>query len=256
MLDQIVDDWETWVRSSAADRRRTRWGVREPGLADRSIDRLRSPRWSPETDALQAALVGLAQEGDGAALATLVVQLRPGLIHLIQAVGRRRGDPLDGVADEVVGEFAAVALGHSLARRPRRIAANLLLDTRQRLWLADGGRRRADRVTVAATEPVLAALTLADHPANGPESMLDTLDLVATVADAVEALPGTEHSRRLTAEVAYRAWILDQAASTIGDEVGLRPDAVRARLSRLRASVRRPDDAPAAPVGAVGVVAP
>ena len=248
MLDQIVDDWERWVRTAAADRHRTRWGRREPQLADSSIERLRSPRWSPGTDALQAALVGLAQEGDGAALATLVVQLRPGLIHLIHAVRRRREGAADGVVDEVVGEFTAVSLDHSLARRPRRIAANLLLDTRQRLWLADGGRRGAD----LATDPTSAALTPADHPAVGPESVVETLDLVAKVADALDGLPGTERSRRLTAEVAYRAWILDQATSTIGDEVGLRPDAVRARLSRLRTSVQRPDLVPAAAASAPG----
>ncbi len=175
---------------------------------------------------MQAALVELAQSGDHAAMLTLLNQLRPGLWCLARH-GRWavRDGPVPG-PDDVVAVACERVLLHPLDRRPRSIAANIVLDTRQRLC-----RSRRARVThplVACTAPAV----------DEPEVRSTDLDLLERLACALHATGADPRSRRLSAEVAYRAWILDESAPTIAASVGLRPDAVRARLSRIRAAVR------------------
>ncbi|MGI9616623.1 MAG: hypothetical protein ACR2QO_27140, partial [Acidimicrobiales bacterium] len=71
-----------------------------------------------------------------------------------------------------------------------------------------------------------------------PEVRVTDLDLLGRLTTAIERSTGDRRSKQLSAEIAYRAWILDEAAPSIASTVGLRPDAVRARLSRLRTAVR------------------
>jgi hypothetical protein len=76
------------------------------------------------------------------------------------------------------------------------------------------------------------------RPSDEPEVRTADLDLLDRLTDAIETSTTDLLSRRLSAEVAYRAWFLDEPAPVIAATVGLRPDAVRARLSRLRTAVR------------------
>lgn len=186
---------------------------------------------------MQAALVELAQSGDQDAVSTLLVQLRPGLHRLVgwMAVGFGRGHTNAELEDEVVGVFCEVVMQHPLGRRRRRIAANLLLDTRQRLWR--GGVREV-RIREAAGSAESISTDAAAWPA-WPDCLVGELDMVDALAEAISSLPGTEASRRLTGEVAYRAWILDEANTAIAADIGLHPDVVRTRLSRLRSHVGR-----------------
>jgi len=199
---------------------------------------------------MQAALVDLAQSGDQEALTTLVVQLRPGLLRLlrwVRASAIRTESPSD-TESEVLGTLTETVLDHSLQRRPRLIAANVLLDTRQKIWRAQGRAMRSrDAMARAAWSGVGGdggPIGHGERPELRPDLAVGAIDLVGDVAAALGTLPVTASSRRLTAEVAYRAWILDEPSGAIAAQVGLRPDAVRARLSRLRSAVRAGEGRP------------
>jgi len=193
---------------------------------------------------MQAALVAEAQRRDDEALATLIVQFRPGLVHLIAWAARNyRSGRWAEADDDVVATFGEVILHHRLDRRPRLIAANLLLDTRQKIWRAEGKESRSRQAVLtaaalAAPGPSAGLEAAGPSPEMQPDLVVEELTLIGQLANAIESLPGSPSSRRLTAEVAYRAWVLDEANSCIATEVGLAPDAVRARLSRLRSVVR------------------
>lgn len=182
---------------------------------------------------MQAALVGLAQRGDQAAMTTLIVQLRPGLLRLVRWVRTtyRRDEPAGDTVHDLLGLFAETVMRHPLERRPRLIAANLLLDTKQKIWRAETRARRLSAEVALDGDDRLVSHPDTDHVAA-------RLDIFGGMSAALGAMPGTAASRRLTAEVAFRAWILDEPSGDIAAEVGLRPAAVRARLSRLRAAVR------------------
>ncbi len=271
MYDDITRTWLRWVRSPRGGRTLRRWADDHPALAGWTADELVSPRCGDRADAMQAALVRLAQAGDQAATSTLIVQLRPGLTRVAWRAWHRRcagPRPFASMADtrdEVLSAFGETLAGHRLDRRPARIAANLVLDTHQRLWRAAG---RDDRAAAAAVAVSVAAAGRAVRagsgrggsrsgagaagsgpgyaggpepvagPAGSPDEVAGTLDLTTAVAAALHRLPGSEASRRLSAELAFRAWILDEPSALIARELGLGRKTVDTRLCRLRALVR------------------
>ena len=193
---------------------------------------------------MQAALVQLSQEGDHAAVSTLLTQLCPGLWHIVGR-WRKRRTGCDAVQPDDVAAIAyETIMVHPLERRPRAIAANIVLDTRQRLWRANGVTdRRSCWVFPNATTAGQPRMRRLDQQppcctVDQPEVRVTDLDLLGRLATAIERSTGDRQSQQLSAEIAYRAWILDEAAPSIANAVGLRPDAVRARLSRLRTAVR------------------
>lgn len=241
MYDDITRTWLRWVRSPRGGRTLRRWADDHPALAGWTPDELVSPRCGDRADAMQAALVRLAQAGDQAATSTLIVQLRPGLTRVAWRAWHRRcagPRPFASMADtrdEVLSAFGETLARHRLDRRPARIAANLVLDTHQRLWRAAG---RDDRAAAAAVAVSVAAAGRAVRAGSGPDEVAGTLDLTTAVAAAIHRLPGSEASRRLSAELAFRAWILDEPSALIARELGLGRKTVDTRLCRLRALVR------------------
>jgi hypothetical protein len=239
MFEEIVRDWEHWIGSPRGRRRLAAWAGDHPALACWSQPELGSPPASPRTDAMQAALVARAQGGDEDAVRTLIVQLRPGLACVVWRAQRRRlagAAPFGSLAEaqsEVLSAFGETLTRHRLDRRPERIAANLLLDTHQRLWRED---QREDRARLRPWAGPPAPEPLAASPI---EPVDGVLDLVAAVASALDQLTGTPGSRRLTAEAAYRAWILDEPSVLIARELGLERKALDTRLCRLRRAVRQ-----------------
>lgn len=183
-----------------------------------------APRSGIRTDAMQAALVELSQRGDAEAALTLLVQLRPGLTRLTGVAAAQRPLTPGDAVEEVRAVFFEVLAGHSLLRRPNRVAANLLLDTRQRL-------SRAAR-SAEGSFP-------ADRPADIPDvDALTEVLLYDMIRSVVSAMPGSVGSRTLTTDVAYRAWILGQPTTVIAAELGLGRPSVRSRLHRLRVAIR------------------
>ncbi|MEL7156658.1 MAG: hypothetical protein AAFN30_08675 [Actinomycetota bacterium] len=229
-MEQLVERWERWVRSVAGARTRRAWQQEAPALAGWQPHELRRPVGGARTDRMQAALVARAQGGDEAATLTLVVQFEPALRRLSAGRTTRTGSRAEAEAD-VIGTFVEVALGHDLTRRPARIAANLVWDTRQRLHRADR-RWRAVATDQARIEQASPCTPDADLGA-------DAVDLIVSLAEALDGLGGDVASRRLTRELAVRAWVLDETTVELAEGLGLAPSAVRARLCRLRSSVRQ-----------------
>lgn len=235
MFTDATQRWERWAATPRAKRQLTIWAENDEAFFGWTIDSLRSPRSGVTTDAMQAGLVRLAQGGDEAAAATLISQLRPGLSSIARwaASFDRRFTVVDEAASEVLSVFGEAVMRHRLDRRPTKIAANLLLDTRQRVWRAGGRQARIDSAAVTA------ARSAATGHRTNLEDVASQLELVASITTALNQLGGSSSSRRLTAELAFRAWFLEEPCAMIAQELGLGPSVVRTRLCRLRSDVRQ-----------------
>jgi hypothetical protein len=143
---RLETDWQHLVASPATARAMARWAGAAPVLAGWSgPEALRAAvhdRTHPDrADRIMAALVRLAAVdggGDLLAVRVLVHLLIPGAVRLARSLAPLFGVPHTReaamLAEAVV--FAELAIGirtYPWRRRPRRIAANLLLDCRQRL---------------------------------------------------------------------------------------------------------------------------
>lgn len=231
---------ETWRRQFAANN-----GSNTPGNPEQV-------RWSngdllalvsgPRTDRIQAFLVASAQSGDGDAVVTLTVQLRPGLLRLVQksalfqpfgnSIGSSIATPssryptsLTDAKAEVLSAFQLVLMGHHLERRPVKIAANLLLDTRQQL---SRDYRRATKICTVTTSSTKSA---SEQPVGDHAKFADELSVLRST---LAAMPGTTASRHLTSELAIRSWILEESNSSIAKQLSISNQVVNTRLHRLR----------------------
>jgi DNA-directed RNA polymerase specialized sigma24 family protein len=245
--DRLVDvvRWRRWYHSGRGASRMQRWSDQHRALAgwrqtatDRAqaipdqtsrceTVRFEAPLSSPETDAMQAALVSLTQAGDTDAAVALLVQLRPGLVRLVRQLTAARSWSTKDAVEEVRAVFFEVLVCHPLHRRPSRIAANLLLDTRQRLHR---GLRQPQGSLQSAPGPPLQ--TYHDIHAHSPVLAYET------IRAAAGRLPGSPASQRLTADLGFRAWVLGQPRSDIARELELGPASVRSRLHRFRSAIR------------------
>lgn len=237
MADLVdVEEWRRWLAGRRGRERWRRWARDRPPLRGWTTDELEAPRWSPRADRLQHELVALAQAGEGRAALTVLVQLRPGLLRLVRHVRAGTGLDRGDACDEVRSAFVETLYRHRLDRRPRRIAANLVLDTRQRL---DRGDRWRSRFDPSPPERLDGADPPPGRGGAVPGDPWAVVDARSALGRALERLPGTEASRRITAEAAFRAWFLDQPRTVIAEDLGLAPAAVTARLHRLRLALRR-----------------
>lgn len=249
--DRLVDlaRWRSWYRSPVGAAHVRRWAVDRPallgwepppagaGTAATGNASLEAPTASHRTDAMQAALVSLTGAGDQAAAVTLLVQLRPGLARLVRwlqvggSIGRREA------VDEVRSVFFEVLAGHCLERRPTSIAANLILDSRQRLT-RDRRPLHVVRAPLDVTAdigvPHVGVVDIGVADVDG----LTSIHLVDTMRAAADTLPGSPSSRRLTVDLGYRAWVLGQSRSGIAQELAIGAPGVRSRLHRFRSAIR------------------
>jgi DNA-directed RNA polymerase specialized sigma24 family protein len=198
-----------------------------------TVDDLAHPVGSQRTDAMQAALVAMAQQGNGDAATTLLVQLRPGLIRLARWVAVAADLAWPDAIDEVRAVFFETLYRHPLERRPHSIAANLLLDTRQRVIRSH--RRTSQRVGLAAVGPQPPSGS--EVGAAGDVDPISRLLVTQVLRAGLDQLPGSDESRALTATIAYRAWVLDQPRSDIARDLGINPEVVTSRLHRLKTNI-------------------
>ncbi len=235
---RLPDRWRAWGDSPAGGRTLADWQRHDPRLSGWSIDALTDPVSSPQTDAMQAALVALTQAGSAEAGLTLLVQLRPGLIRLARAARAWEWIMNHDVDDEVQATFLEVLFRHDLTRRPERIAANLLLDTRQKLWrrVPRAGPPTVGLTTVSGGDP--GAPDVAWSGSSSEPAWVEGVELWLHLRESVKGLGGTTASRQLTATMAYRAWIEDEPTTAIATDLGVAPQTVATRLYRLRRILR------------------
>lgn len=236
---RLPDSWLSWAESPRGGRVLARWVAGDGRLSGWRPAELANPTSGPRTDVMQATLVSLAQQGSAEAGITLLVQLRPGLVRLARSACGWEWIPNHDVSDEVQATFFEVLYRHDLERRPNRIAANLLLDTRQKLW------RRVPRsgpptVSLATSASVGLGLDWSEAVAarSGEPPWVANIELWLHLQDGVNGLPGSDASKRLTATMAYRAWIEDESTSAIAADLGVAPQTVATRLYRLRRILR------------------
>ncbi len=146
-VDNLLSDWRQELTSPLLRARFRVWRDAEPALA-RFLDAaavvrfLRGPGARAEKDAVLCALLAWARREPIGARVVLEA-IRPGLLNLAVRLTRDAREP-EATATTI---FAAVWEGirrYPLERRPRRVAANLLLDT-LKVTLRELGRESAWR---------------------------------------------------------------------------------------------------------------
>lgn len=135
-LNQLTKtDWQHYLHSTRLRTCFESWRVKEPALArfldPVSLVRFMRTRGSPaEKDAILAALLVWAKDDPTGALLVLEV-MRPGLLRLSSRLLRDSREREELQAILLLALWEGIRR-YPLARRPRRIAANLLLDAMHR----------------------------------------------------------------------------------------------------------------------------
>jgi hypothetical protein len=156
LVRRMEAEWQALVASRIATASLTRWALSYPalaGYADLAAVRAATEDRTDKarSDAILAALVRLAARdgGDDATATRVLLQLLlSGAVRLVQRITAVTGDPVEAEAD-VLAELTALIRTYPWRRRPRRIAANLLLDCQQHLSRA--ARRGRGDVPVGLT---------------------------------------------------------------------------------------------------------
>ncbi len=180
LLDQLDHEWETHIGHDRAVAARLPEVGALTGCG--TLDEAR--RWTlaapaEAADRVLVALVARAVEGDGLAARALLGWLTPGIRALVRRWAAS-GDRAEVEAAAVASVYERI-VAYPLARRPRKIAANILLDAAKPL-------RRA----AAADAPVVPAEieVVAVESGSAPgEELLDTVAvaLAAGIVDVDDA---------------------------------------------------------------------
>lgn len=224
---RMVERWHSWARSPNGRRTITGWAT-EMDLGPTPISTLSDPvqrcGFVPGNH-IQAHLVALAQSGSSCATATLMVQLRPGLVRLAGTAASWPWSTSDSqeARGDVQAAFLEVLYGLDLQRRRKRVAANLINDTRQRLWRASPVGWSTGRSL--QIEPAPGAHT-------GDEARTDV------VVDLGRVLRLIERHRPETSRMVYLAWIEERPVAEVAGRLGVSPATVANRLYRLRNQLR------------------
>ena len=159
-LDQLDDEW-TALSRSLTGRRAVVAGAADPALGnfmdlDAVVERIQRRGEPEDSDRILLALLRRA-DSDNVAARTVLQALMPGLKALM-ATYRWSGSRED-VATAVI-EAAFERIRHyPCQRRPARVAANLLHDTRQTLWRDTCRERRLDIPSQPLREGIRERLT-------------------------------------------------------------------------------------------------
>lgn len=241
----MEQDWFRWIHSPDGRRTRLRWNQHREMAGCDPIHLADPVRQCGHTvgNQIQYRLAALAQDGCVRATATMIVQLRPGLIRVANASCRwpwRHATTPDEARSEVLATFLEVLLTTDLQRRGRRVAANLVNDTRQRLWRTSpaGWKPSTTRRPAAAGLPDShhdrAQVTIVGSAATAIDEQADSdavLDLTRVLRHTAVDAPDTAH-------MAYLAWFEERSVADIGARLGFPPSVVANRLYRLRRRLR------------------
>jgi hypothetical protein len=226
LLDRLQDEWQYLARSPRAAQTLAGWSC-DPALDGFSdLEEMVAAihrRGRPEaSDRILLALLRRAAVDNLAAL-TVLQALMPGLKSLMSAY-RLTGEP-EEVATAVVEAAFERIRRYPCDRRPARVAANLLHDTRQTLW-RDGRREHSVRLaTEPLTDPVM------NTPATAHRSATD--ELVDLVGEAVRR----GRLRPSGARLILLTRVLDVPIEELAEETGTKPLTLRKRRVRAQAAL-------------------
>lgn len=242
----LTEEWTRLCGLGSNDAVVCRWVASEPALPRvgslTELTKALDAAPTPQMDSMLLALLNLAQRGEQLAGRVLVQQFMGRAIRLAYNQARVTGaDPNEVEAQVFAGLWQAV-MEYPTARGPRSVAASLALDAlrlTQRHWIARWGHRKEDRNGSNASLPAPQELPL--QPEVAEESFLQRAAEASTPTEAVLQLltDAVAHGAitRAEAQLLARAYAPLPGAATrsrdIGDELGLTPEAVRRRLSRL-----------------------
>jgi hypothetical protein len=225
MFDLLESEWHRLCRDRAAARHlgpvcALAGGARSLGEVERYV------RAAPPADAdgILLALVARAVVGDGLAARVLLQLLLPGA----RGLARRwwaLGDPDERAAAAVLAVYHRIR-HYPLARRPARVAANVLMDAAHEL------RRAVPRLaSVPCADP--AAHQPAGYPTDHHPAVDPAVELIEMLRDAVRdgiVDPGD-------AELIARSRIAGHRMADIARHRGLRPRTLWDRRHRAEAAL-------------------
>jgi DNA-directed RNA polymerase specialized sigma24 family protein len=234
-------DWDRWAGGPEAAAGLARWAA-DPALAGHtaSVAALlaacgRDPRVpAGVADARLAALVAHAGSGDRAAARVALERVMPALTARAGARAARTGQAFADVLAELATAGWVAVCTYPLARRPAKVAANLVRDTLARCY---GYRPLLDRRTRCRARLPEAPAGLDGRPAGTPPAAgAELLDVLA------EGLAGGVPADRL--RVLAELGVLGLAQGEVAARAGISDRAVRMRrdaaLRALRAAVLPP----------------
>jgi DNA-directed RNA polymerase specialized sigma24 family protein len=217
-LDRLDCEWQALAGSELPVRLRA-WAREEPVLAAFAsptalIRFLHSRRGGLEKDAVLRALLARART-DPLAARVVLQALRPGLKGLAKRIFLD-ADDVEQLWQLLLASVWEQIRTYPLERRPRRIAANLLLDT-MRATLTELARERSSRGEIPA-RPVV-------PPAAAPAAAPDVEKVLAR-AVATGAISADE------AELILRTRIDEEPLASAAREFGVSYNVLRVRLQR------------------------
>lgn len=228
MFTEITYKWQQWANSSKGLRLLRKWQLQHTQLRGWTMDELQNPRSCNRTDQMQACLVRLSQAGCDNAALTLAQQLSPGLKKLTRTIGKSE---ISHSASEVISTFYETLLRHNLEARPNKIAANLILDTRQKF-------HRSHLAEVKRTEAFKQAAFTAQTEIQPVTQIVNSLCALNAVGKAMKKYHrGAPNSN--ASEIAFQHWVLGMPTKEIAEAHGVSQSVITSRLWRLRKTLRQ-----------------
>lgn len=229
-LDLIDDEWKYLATSADATRALVRWAP-DPALQgfldlDAVVEETQRRGRPAESDRILLALLQRAPL-DQVAARTVLQAVMPGLKSLMSAY-RLTGEPEEVSTAVIEAAFERIR-SYPCDRRPARVAANLLNDTRQSLWRAARKECRLRLVSVPLTE---AALETATRELSEPSP---TDELVGLVAEGVRL----GHVGPSGARVILLTRVLDVPIEELAGDTGTKSKTIRKRRDRAEAALAR-----------------
>jgi DNA-directed RNA polymerase specialized sigma24 family protein len=229
-LDLFDDEWKYLAASADATRALVRLAP-DPalqGLADLDavIEEIQRRGRPANSDRILLALLRRAP-ADPVAARTVLQAVMPGLKSLMSAY-QLTGEPEEVSTAVIEAAFERIR-SYPCDRRPSRVAANLLNDTRQSLWRAARKECRLRLVTVPLTEAALETVT---RELSEPSPTDELVDLVAE-AVRLSQVP------RSGARVILLTRVLDVHIEELAGDTGTKSKTIRKRRDRAEAALAR-----------------